>query len=434
MNRVLLLAVLLVGGRLAAQCHAAESLATAWSQALAASPQLDASRWQQTAAAEDLAAAQASRLPDAGLRGSYTVRSDERNFRFDNPLAPGQTFVAPYAQREAAGAAAIVTAPLYAGGAIRSGIRAAESRLNAATCATATSRLDLLLAVAEAYLAVLRAQRELAVADQNLQSLASHEAEVHRHFTAQQTPKNELLAAQVATAAARYDQVRRQYELQTARGVYNRLLSRPLTAPVELEESQPPALGQTQEQLQEIALHERPDVAELQASVQACLCEAERLRVAARPHVMATGRHDFEENRYQTPQGITSAAVVVDWNVYDGGRSRRAAAAEEARASSLGRQLDDLKSQIALGVMTQWTAQFEAAARLQAAAQAVTHAEENLRVVQCRYAQGVAVSSDVLEAQSLRTRAASDYYNASYDVSLARLRLRHATGLLGRAE
>jgi outer membrane protein TolC len=66
--------------------------------------------------------------------------------------------------------------------------------------------------------------------------------------------------------------------------------------------------------------------------------------------------------------------------------------------------------------------------------QAVEHADENLRVLQLRFTQGLTVSSKVLDAQTLRSQVASDLYDAAYDCCLASIRLRHAAGILGSGE
>lgn len=413
---------------------AAEGLAAAWAEALARNPQLAAVQFDAAAAESDLEAARSGRLPTAYLRGQYAVRSDESNFRFENPLAPGTTFIEPFRQREGAGSAASVNLPIYAGGGIKNSILGAEARLAAASSGTAMSRMNLLLEVAEAYVETLRVQRQVEVAQQNLAGMKAHETEVHQHFDLNQVPQTDLLAVQVAASNAEQLLTRRLNQLEQARGEYNRLLGRPLNSAVELEEVTMPPLAEPLEQLQETGLARRPDLAQLQSLSAARRFESERLKAVARPQVLATGRHDFEENRYQTPQGIATAAVVVEWNIYDGGRARRASSAELARAAGLASMVDDLRSHIALQVRTQWNSFQEASSRLQVALQAVEHADENLRMQKLRYTQGLTVSSKVLDAQTLRSQVVSDLYNAAYDCCLASIRLRHAAGILDVSE
>ena len=175
------LALMLLGG---GACHG-ESLADAWWQALANNPQLAAAQLDEAAVRQDVGVAATGRLPTAWALGSYSARSDQRNFRIANPLSPGQQFVSPYAQREGAGAAAGVTLPIYTGGEVTNRIMSAEATAAASVQGTASSRLELLLAVGEAYIAVLRSQRELEVAEQNRGYLVAHERDVQCFYDQQ---------------------------------------------------------------------------------------------------------------------------------------------------------------------------------------------------------------------------------------------------------
>jgi outer membrane protein len=432
MSRIVAVAALLLarilGGAVACR---ADTLADAWRLALANNPQLAAVQLEEAASHQDVGVATTGRWPTAWAQGSYSLRSDERNFLIANPFAPGQQFVAPYAQREAAGAALGVSLPIYSGGEITNSVMSAQAGAAASVQGTASSRLGLLLAVGEAYLAVLRSQRELEVADQSLMSLVAHERDVQRQLEQQRVALSDKLAAQVAAATAEQLRLRRVNQLETARGEYNRLLSRPLGAPVQLDEISLPPLAGSVELLQQLAWEGRPDLAQLQATADARHFEAARLRGASLPHVNAVGRYDFEENRFQTPQAISTAAIVVDWNYFDAGRSRRAASAEQTRAASIAKLVEDLRSRIALEVRSQCNAAQEAFARQEVAARAFAHADESLRVSELRFAQGATVESEVLDAQARRTQAASDFYNAGYDLTLAALRLRYAVGILG---
>ena len=55
-------------------------------------------------------------------------------------------------------------------------------------------------------------------------------------------------------------------------------------------------------------------------------------------------------------------------------------------------------------------------------------AQEGFRASRVRFTSGVAIGSDVLEAESLQVRATRNCFNAHYDAILAQLRLMHITG------
>jgi outer membrane protein len=409
----------------------AETLTDSWACAVANSERLAASQLALTASQYQRDAVAAARKPNVTVRSSYRVRSGTPSFRINDPLLGVGGFQFPYAQREAAGSGGQVELPIYTSGKTQSAILGANARVGGAIQQVDKTRIDLLLAVGQVYLEVLRAHRDLEVADQNVASLNAHEHEVQGLFEQQRVPRNDLLAAKVVTTAALQDQLRQQNLLMTNRARYNRTLGVPLFTEVHLEELSLPIMSWGLDQFIERGWQRRPDLLQLRATKQADLFEADRLRAAGLPQVRAVGSYLYEENRYRTPQTIASAAVVLDWNVFDGGRSRRSAAAQRTQAASVGRQMEDLKAQISLELLTAWNNRHEAKARLDLAVCALEHADENLRVVRLRYARGMEVGSEVLDAQKRRTEAARDQYHAGYDLSWAQLQLRFSAGILG---
>lgn len=418
---------------LAAENASAESLLEAWSIALANNPRFAATRWQEAAAHHESNAIAAERFPEFSLKGSYTLRSDEPRFRIQEPLPGFGTFEFPFAQRDAGAAAAHLRWPLYTSGRIKSAVLGAEARLEAARYDVDWARLRLLYAVGEAYLNVLKAEREVQVAENDLASLNAHGANVSRRFAEQRVSKTESLAAQVATAAARQRLLVQVHARDQARALYNRLLGRPLAGAVRLEEVTLPLMRQGLQNLTQVAWKQRPDLLSLMAVADSREFESRRLRAARLPQVNLTGKYEYEENRFGNPQGLGTAAIVVDWNLFDGGAKKQSAAAERSRAASIGQVVEDLKSQIGLDLLHAWNARHEATERLTVTRQKLAHAQESLRVSQLRYARGLSVSAEVLAAQTRWTEASRDNHRAAYDRVAAQLRLRHMAGILDPA-
>ena len=364
------------------------------------------------------------------MRSGYTVRSDEPSFVVQDPVSGLGTFEFPYAQQNSAMAAARVRMPLYTSGRIENSILSAEARAQAAEFDTNQARLDLLFAVGEAYLAVLRAQRDVEVAEHERESLAAHAADVERLYSLERASRNDQLAAQAAAGAAEHRRQQQYRELEVARGKYNRLLGRPLTTPVALDEVSLPPLANSYDELVQAACERRPDLQRLLAISKSHEFASDSARAEARPQVAAEMGMLYEENRYGAPQALGTAAVVLKWNLFDGGRTGRAADAEQTRASAARHLVEDLRSQIALDVLEAWNQCEEASERLDVASQNVAHTAENLRVTRERYRRGMALNAEVLRAETEWTESMRDYHGATYSRVLAQLRLRRVTGLL----
>ena len=157
----------------------AESLQDAWSAALAVDRHLRAAGHQITAAEHGLSGAEASRWPSVLAEGSYAVHDNERSFRFDLDV-PGVVLPTTfsYTQREGVLFEARATLPLYTSGRIPGAIDAAAAELGATEADRRRIELDLKMAVAERYVATLRARRDVQVAQSTSKSLSAHAKDV----------------------------------------------------------------------------------------------------------------------------------------------------------------------------------------------------------------------------------------------------------------
>ena len=407
----------------------AETLAEAWAAALSVDRQLESKRWYASSAEQTLALAHAERWPTLSVESSYTLRDHEPAFRFSNFMLPTDVF--PYEQDENITARTRLNFPLYTSGRIGHNIDAAAADVDVREAEIRRSQMELKMRVAERYVAVLRAYRDLEVTESSVRSLDAHRRDVQMHFEHDRVPRNDLLAAQVALSDARQLAIQAVNHLDGSRATYNRILGRPLTVEVRLAEP-PVPMGDLRdvESLTARALGGRPERARLAAKAEALRQRAESVRARGHPQMVLVGDYAFAENRFQAHEGITSVAVGVSWNLLDGGRSRFEASALDHRAEAVTRLAEDLESQIRLEVRRSWLDVHETRRRLAVTREALGQAEENLRVARNRYGLGVGVGTEVLDAQTLRAQTYRNHLNATYDAVLADLQLRRATGEL----
>src|SRR5207302_1456767 len=96
--------------------------------------------------------------------------------------------------------------------------------------------LDLKLTVAEAYVGILRARKNLEVARSNVEQLASFARDVRNRREQGLAIRSDELAAEVSLANARLAEIQARTALESAWATYNRYLCRPLTQVVPLAE------------------------------------------------------------------------------------------------------------------------------------------------------------------------------------------------------
>jgi outer membrane protein len=404
-----------------------ETLEDAWAAAHVADASLEALQWEGAARHEEFLAARSQRWPTATVAGAYTVRSNEPSILFPS-LIPGFTpTLLPYAPLDQALVRGQVALPLYTGRRISSEVQAAAARSTAHEHKQSRYRLDTRLAIAEEFLAVLRAQHELETADSQVQNLTAHVRDTQALLARGSVSRQELLKAELALADARHQAIVARQALDLSSAAYNQRLGRSPETLVRLAPvTVPPSDGDLRD-LSDRALAQNAEIRELQAQSDALFHEGDAEASINRPQVQMLGAYTYAENPYQDPQGLAEAGLGASWNIFDGGTARHRARARRHAAAATARLSAEVTSRVQLDVRRAWLELTSARQRLYATEQAIALAEESLRAARIRFQSGAAIGSDVLDGEALRVQAWRNHFHAHDAVALAHVRLRHAT-------
>lgn len=417
-------------GLLASGPVPAESLADAWRMALDADAAVAASRSETEAANAERRAASRARLPVLDVGGAYTQYRDAPRLDIDMPTG---RFQSPPVFRDDAltTASADLSIPVFTSGRITGAIGAAKAGAAGAAALEARTVADTKLAVAEAYVGVLRARLALAAARSNVESLAAHERDVQVMYEREAVAQSDLLAVQVALANARQQELRARNGLRLATAAYNRRVGQPLDREPELEMPvAPPVPGATLQSLVADATNERPELAALAARRDGLREAAKVERAAALPQLALRAGYMHLGNQILDREDFASVGVALQWRLFDGGQVQARTAALRSRARAADQQLADLRSQIALEVESEYLNRQDATARVAVGKAAVAQAEENLRIARELYGSGLGTNTQVLDAEALRLTALRNRDDAALDEVIAAYRLERSTGEL----
>ena len=426
----------------------AENLWDAWTIALGTNAQLQASRQTSAAASQELASSRSARLPQIQTLNAQAFLSNPVSV----PSSSGQPRAASGGQDLFTISAVAAIVPIYTGGRIRNTVASNRAQLNASRADEATTALDLKLEVARAYVDVLRANRGVAVAESNVVSLTAQARDVANLVTQGRGIRNDLLAAQVARANAQQRNIQARNRLSVAWATYNRYLCRSMDTVVPLDElaqeAPPPRSGDAADtamlmqdaepilvdeaQIETMVLYamkNRPELASLAEQSRSIHAQAAAERASTRPQVSFLAANLYQNARFlPTEADSGAAAFVLNWTLFDGGKSRHhAMALEERAASSISRQCD-LAAGIKLQVRSAWLTCQENQRRIPLTRAAIVQAEENLRVARSRYLQQRGTNTEVLDAETARIQSYDNYYSALYDAIQADFELRRAVG------
>jgi outer membrane protein len=422
--------LLLAAAALLARGAAAETLEQAWQTAIANNQTLAAAAADVQGARARLRAARDARWPTVDTSVGYTRLNASPQL---DVVTPGLTFRSGpiFKDDQYVNGTVQVKVPLYTGGQISAGMHAAREALSGVSAQEQATLSDLKLAVAEAYVGVLRARSQLAAADASVKSLSAHVSDVRNMFQRQMVAKSDVLAAEVALANAEETQVGAANAVQVALADYNRLLGEPLgrSPPLDAQLTPDPALlAQPLSALVRRALASRSELAGLAAQSQALSAQARAVTAKRLPQVALTGGYTHFDNQILDRQNFSMVGVGVTWSLFDGGVARNEADSLHSESRAAARRLADLRSQVELQVRRDWLAVRAAQARVAASRLATAQAAENLRISRELYGVGLASNTQVLDAVTLEVQATNNHDNAVLDEGLAGIELAYAVG------
>jgi len=405
---------------------AEETLQQAFAEALHQNQRILAAKANSQAAEQQLFAAEGQYLPQLNVRGGYTQLSETPTAQTE---VDGRAAQFPISEAGNGNAEAIVSMPVFTSGRISHSIAAADASKQATEFNETTMALNIKLQVANAFIAIFRVEKALQVAESHVTSLKAHAKDVNNLYQQGMVARNDLLASQVSLSNAEQNVLQQENHLNIAEAHFNQLLNRELTTKVNLLEKFPEILQGDFATLSQEALTKRPELNALVLQAQALEQQAASVKAGLWPQVNISGGYQYQQNRYQTYEGMWMANATVEWKIYDGSTAHRSDALTH-QALALSAQRNDLISTIKLQVRQAWLDLQETQKRVQVAQKAINQADENLKVSTERYQQGIATNTEVLDAEDLRLRSYNNFNNARYDTAMANLNLRRALGIL----
>jgi outer membrane protein len=328
--------------------------------------------------------------------------------------------------------------PLFAGGGISANYEANRLGEDIARVEETTVRKDLVQEVTVAYFTILKAGRILDVAKQSVARLTSHRDMAQGFYDAGMIPRNDLLAAEVELANGRQSHLRAGNGLEMAKSRFNTLLRRGINTPVDVEDilAEEPAPTPLEACIA-AALENRPEIRSSQLRVRQAQSVVKISESEYYPNVSLIGNY----SRYGDTPGVAGSIykdqenwyvmTIANWNFWEWGRTKNRVDAGQRRENQAADALTNTRDQIILEVKSAYILLHEAATQLQVTKTAIVQAEENFRINTERYQEQIGTATEVIDAQTLLTKARSDYFSALGDFHINRARLERAMGVGG---
>ena len=192
----------------------ADTLREALARAYASNPTLTGQRAALRATDENVPIARASGLPNVNLSGSFTENAVQASNAFFNP------------ERSATGVAQL-SVPLFQGGAVRNGVRAAESRVEAGRANLRGTEANLFTNVVGSYMNVIRDEAIVGLNTQNVRVLETNLNASRDRFQVGDLTRTDVAQSEARLALARAQLQSAQAQLVASRENYLNFVGTP---------------------------------------------------------------------------------------------------------------------------------------------------------------------------------------------------------------
>ena len=332
----------------------------------------------------------------------------------------------------------LVTQPLFMGGAILALNRMADINEDMMQYSADVRSQAMLYGVDQAYWQVVSLKHKQELAQSFLDVVKKLDSDVQKMIEEGVATRSEGLSVSVKVNEAEMTLQKVNDGLTLSRMLLCQKIGLPLKEPVILVDENAESLAtvtlQPQLDVQQ-AVENRPELKMLGSAVDLSHEATNLLRAANLPQVALTGGYAISNpnvlNGFEKKfGGFWNVGVLVRIPIWNWGDVAYKVRASKGATAIANLELDEARDLIELQVNQSTLKVEEANKRLAMAQTAIERAEENLRVANVGFQEGVITPTTVMEAQTAWLQARSQLIDAQIDVRLSQVDLQKALGTL----
>ncbi|WP_409050380.1 TolC family outer membrane protein [Sphingobium xenophagum] len=393
----------------------AETLQGALAKAYASNPTLTGARAGQRATDEN--------VPLQKAAGRPTVQS-QLQFQ-ELVVRPSNSFLAP---QRSASASASIDVPIYQGGAVRNGVKAAKIRVEAGQANLRGTEASIFSQVVGAYMDVIRDSAIVSLNRANVQVLEVNLQATNDRFEVGDVTRTDVAQSQSRLALAQSDLQIAEANLITSRENYIALVGE---APDALEA--PPALPDLPASPQvavEIALADNPDILAAQKAREAARYDVKVAKAATSPTLSGFSQGSYTDYLDPDIRENKQAAVGATLNlpIYQGGRPAAQVRQRQAQESQAIEQAIEIERSVIAQTRAAYASWQASLQTIQSNQTAVDASSLSLEGVRAENSVGSRTILDILDAEQEALNARVQLVSARRNAYVAGFSLLAAMG------
>ena len=375
----------------------------------------------------------AMRLPSLKLSAGYRKLSSVEPFSIQGPTGP--ITIAP-SILDNYSTTLTLSQPLFTGFKLLSNSNIAEYNAGSTNEEYNKDKVELVFNIKNAYWTLFKAAQLKKVMDDNVQMVKAHLEDAKNLMRVGMMTQNDVLKLEVQLSDMLFKQIDAENAVKLSTVALNSVLSIPLTTNVEIMSSVnlTPADYSELNKLIGDAVEQRPELKSAGYRIKAGEAGVTMARSSWYPQISVYGNYYYSRpNQRIFPsqdkfKDTWDAGVNLSLNVWDW--LTTAHQTEQAQAT-LAQAVDGMgiiKDNITLEVTQNYLSVDQAKRKIDISELTVKQATENMRITSDKFKNGLALSSDVIDAETAQSTAKINYTNSIVDYELAKARLDKSIG------
>ena len=324
--------------------------------------------------------------------------------------------------------------PLFTGFKLSSSYDAAKLNASAAQQDYTQSEQDLFLNIKNAYWGLFKAIQIKKVVDEDIQTVKAHLEDVQNFYKQGLATQNDVLKVQVQLSQVQLQQIDASNGVKLAMLNLNNVIGLPLSTEIKLKDSvsvngSQKGINKSINDLVDEAMKNRPELKAMKLRVDASDKGVTAAKGDWYPQVFVQGEYDYARpNQRLLPTqdkfyGTWNVSVGLSYNLWNWGATIDKTQQAEANFEQVKDNYKLLSDAVTLDVNQSYLNFVKAKEKVIVSRQTVKQAEENYRVTDEKFKQGLTLNSELLDAEVALSQAKTDYVQArvDYELSLAKL-------------
>jgi len=373
------------------------------------------------------------RLPSLKLNASYTRLSEIEPFILATPFGTfniSPSIVNNYNIKLS------LQQPIFTGFKLSSSSNIAEFNYEAQKEEYTKDEQQLMLDIKNAYWNLFKANKVKNVVDENIDLVKAHLADVKNFFENGLATKNDVLKVQVELAQAELRQIDANNGVKLAVSNLNNVIGLPLTTSIEIqsdvtmEDEESPEL----DRLIDEAMEKRPELKAMDFRLKAGESSITLAESNWYPQIYVAGNYYYSrpnprifpaEDKFNDTWDVS---VGLTWDIWNWLATSDQTTQAETQYEQVKDSYKSLKDGITLEVTQNYLNLLKAKEKVLASDQSVHQAEENYRVTNETYKNGLVLNSELLDAEFALLQAKTNYIQSLADYELAKANLDKSIG------